>query len=216
MKARKLNETRPIDARGKRLDLTGVRFAAAAGDAQSHFGRQSLVGSNWLHRAQCRALTDKANKGAMVTRYARGDPIMSSLRSLRCLNRLSAAQWWLLVRAVGALAAASAAVAMLPFKQAVGFGSVRLRSSRGGPAVRDCIWAVEAAARRVPWRALCFEQGLAVQRLLRKSGVDAVLHYGARQSPSNKLEAHVWVSVAGDVIIGGDEAAGFNEIASFR
>ena len=136
--------------------------------------------------------------------------------SLRRLNRLSAAQLWLFARAIAVLAAASAAVAMLPFKRAIAFGAVKLRPTSDALAPRDCVWAVEAAARRVPWRAECFEQGLAVQRLLRRSGVDALLHYGARHSSCGaKLEAHVWVSVAGEVIIGGGDSLGFGEIAIF-
>ena len=140
---------------------------------------------------------------------------LSNAGSLRRLGRISRAQRGLLLRAVATLAVASAAIAMLPFKRAVGFGLVSLGSRSGGLTVKDCVWAVEAAARRVPWRAMCFEQGLAAQRILRKSGIDAVLHYGARHSPfSNKLEAHVWVSVGGETVLGGEEA-GFNEIATF-
>jgi hypothetical protein len=63
---------------------------------------------------------------------------------------------------------------------------------------------------------MCIEKGLAVQRLLRQSGVDALLHYGAQQIPSSgKLQAHVWVTVGGDAVIGGEEAAGFAELARY-
>lgn len=146
-------------------------------------------------------------------------PISSSKigvgETVRRLSRLTAAQWLLLARAVATLGAASAAVAIVPFRRAVAFGAVNLQSPGNRRSVRDCVWAVEAAARRVPWRAMCFEQGLAVQRLLRKSGVDAVLHYGARQSPASRLEAHVWVSVGGETVIGGEMASQFQLIASF-
>lgn len=68
----------------------------------------------------------------------------------------------------------------------------------------------------MPWRTMCIEKGVAVQRLLRKSGVDAQLHYGARHEPgSGKLQAHVWVTVGGEAVIGGEEAVDFNEIATF-
>jgi hypothetical protein len=63
---------------------------------------------------------------------------------------------------------------------------------------------------------MCIEKGLAVQRLLRSSGVDARLHYGARHAPkTGKLEAHVWVTVAGEVIFGGEEAAAYAELARY-
>jgi hypothetical protein len=130
--------------------------------------------------------------------------------------RLSGDRRLILAKAVLTLAAASVAVAFLPFRWAIGFGAIALKRPTG-VTPDDCVWAVEAAARRLPWRTVCIQKGLAVQRLLRSGGVDAVLHYGARNgADQRKLEAHVWVSVGGISVIGGEEAAGFVEIASYR
>lgn len=129
--------------------------------------------------------------------------------------RLSGERRRLLLRASLVLTAASAAVALLPFRRAIRFGSVQLG---GGLQVEidDCIWAVEAAARRLPWRTVCIEKSLAVQRMLRSEGVDAVLHYGARHHPeTDSLQAHVWVTVEGTAVIGGEEAAGFGPVATY-
>jgi len=120
-----------------------------------------------------------------------------------------------LLRALFALSGASAAVAFLPFRTAIEFGSVALKR-RIDVTPEDCVWAVDFAAQRVPWRAMCIQKGLAVQRLLRRAGVDALLHYGARRATdSGELQAHVWVSVADQVVIGGEEAPEFAEIAAF-
>jgi SAM-dependent methyltransferase len=136
--------------------------------------------------------------------------------NLARLYRLNRGSRRLVVRATLALAGASAAIAFLPFRRSIAFGSVRLRRPRPAANVEQCVWAVEAAARRVPWRAKCIEQGLAVQRLLRQSGTDALLHYGARrESASGEVKAHVWVTVAGEAVIGGEEAVGYREIATF-
>jgi hypothetical protein len=52
--------------------------------------------------------------------------------------------------------------------------------------------------------------------MLRRRGVDARLHYGARQGVGNKLlEAHVWVSVAGEIVIGAEEASRFALLATY-
>lgn len=108
------------------------------------------------------------------------------------------------------------AVAFLPFRRAIGYGSVPVRAADGKTAVVDWVWAIEAAASRLPWRTMCIEKGIAIQRLLRKSGIDAVLHYGARrETASGKLEAHVWVTVAGRAVMGGEQAPDFAEIAIF-
>lgn len=135
--------------------------------------------------------------------------------SFRKFGRLEPGRRHLLVRAGLVVSAASAAVACLPFRRAIRFGSIPL-SRRGRDRAEECVWAVEAVARRLPWRTMCIEKGLAVQRLLRRSGVDARLHYGARHDPlSGKLEAHVWVTVDGTPVIGGEQAADFAEVASY-
>jgi hypothetical protein len=122
----------------------------------------------------------------------------------------------LLLRASFALSMASAAVALLPFRRAIQIGSVPLVSGQKRWRSEDCVWAVEAAARRLPWRTMCIQKGLAAQRLLRRSGTDARLHYGARHHPQDgKLEAHVWVSVEDKIVIGGDEADDFAEVGVF-
>ena len=119
-----------------------------------------------------------------------------------------------LLRSTVLLACSSAAVALLPFRIAIRFGCVPL--GRDTVSTEDCVWAVEAAARRLPWRTMCIEKGMVVQRMLRRAGINAILHYGARHHPeSRKLEAHVWVMVAGQPVIGGEEAKDFAEIACY-
>lgn len=114
------------------------------------------------------------------------------------------------------LAAASAGLALLPFRRAIRFGSIELGRAGIAPDAGECVWAVETAARYLPLRTMCIEKGLAVQRLLRQSGADARLHYGARHhAQSGKLEAHVWVSLDGVILIGGEEAHGFAEVAVY-
>jgi hypothetical protein len=137
---------------------------------------------------------------------------MLSAGSLLRLRRLDGRRKRLLFRTAVVLTAASAAVALLPFRRAIRFGSVPL-----GPdsvAIADCVWAIAVASHWLPWRTACIEKGLACQRLLRGAGLNAVLHYGARHL-DEKLEAHVWVSVGGETIMGGEHAADFAELATF-
>lgn len=131
------------------------------------------------------------------------------------LYRMAPARRRLLLRAWSMLTVASAAVALLPFRVAIRYGAVPLGRPRESSAA-DCVAAVESAARRMPWRTMCIEKGIAAQRLLRRAGLDARLHYGARHATdSGALEAHVWVSVADMIVIGGEEAPNFAEIAIF-
>jgi hypothetical protein len=141
---------------------------------------------------------------------------MTRTTPLMRLYRMDRARRRLVLRAAATLTAASAAVALLPFRRAIAFGSAPL-GAPAGPATSDWIWAVEAAARRLPWPTKCIQKGLAAQRLLRRSGTDARLHYGARHHPdTGKLQAHVWITVDGQAVIGGEEAEGFAELESYR
>jgi Transglutaminase-like superfamily len=139
---------------------------------------------------------------------------MTSAGPLIRLRRLSGEQKRLLVGAIALLALASAGVSLLPFRRVIRFGCVPPLNRRA--SIDDVVWAVEAAARRVPWRTMCIEKGLVVQRMLRSGGLDAILHYGARHhDETHKLEAHVWVTVGGRAVIGGADVDKFVAIASY-
>ena len=122
----------------------------------------------------------------------------------------------LLIEALLALTAASAAIRLRAFNRAIRMGSLALTDP---PAARDITedvrWAVETAARNVPWRAMCIQQGLALQWMLRRRGVDARLHYGIARDEIGELQAHVWVAAGDAVVIGGAEAERFKCVATF-
>lgn len=74
--------------------------------------------------------------------------------------------------------------------------------------------ALKAWDRRLPWRTQCFEQGLAAAAYLRRRGLAATLHYGAR-GQNEQLQAHVWV-MSGDVpVVGCENAADYRELARY-
>lgn len=61
---------------------------------------------------------------------------------------------------------------------------------------------VAAAARRMPFRALCLQQAIAVRRMLTRRGVPVVVYLGVSAKGTPRM-AHAWVA-AGDSIISGD------------
>ena len=126
----------------------------------------------------------------------------------------------LLLEAALWMAVARFAIAVLPFRH-LGFLAARpIRQPRPSHQVRVIMvrrvrWAIVTATRRVPWRALCFQQGLAAQLMLRRRGIPSVLYYGAAPDDRSGLSAHVWVR-DGDVdVIGGDIAYRFAILATF-
>jgi hypothetical protein len=133
---------------------------------------------------------------------------------------LSASDWLLLGEALLVLTAASMAIALLPFRRTAELMRVNGPQRSIAPALRDrivarCRWAVHAWSRRVPWRAVCFQRGLTLHLMLRRRGICSELHYGVAQGEAEGLRAHVWVSVASQTVIGGEEAPKFTRLASF-
>jgi hypothetical protein len=112
------------------------------------------------------------------------------------------------------------AIKMLPFRRTaelMGLRPTGLDANRAdrNRIVAQCRWAVRSWADRVPWRAVCFQRGLALHVMLRRRGIPSVLHYGVAQNPEEGLRAHVWLSVDGTAMLGGEEAGGFTCVATF-
>lgn len=128
----------------------------------------------------------------------------------------------LLVAAALALAGAAVAVKVVPLHRLArqppattlpnGNDSANGETSRQADRIA---WAVQTAARQVPWPANCLVQALAATRMLRRRGIPSTLYFGVDRGPGQTLEAHAWV-VAGDAEDGGDNAwERFKVIASF-
>jgi hypothetical protein len=75
-----------------------------------------------------------------------------------------------------------------------------------GETVQRVRGAVCSMARIVPWRVVCFHEGIAAQQMLRRAGAPAVLHYGVARSVPGEMRAHVWVTCGGQSVVGGTGA----------
>ncbi|MGG7566078.1 lasso peptide biosynthesis B2 protein [Rhodovulum sp. DZ06] len=110
---------------------------------------------------------------------------------------LAAAVWWLArARAWHARHSAAESFARLQ----AGGGAVRAAGSAPAPAVMR--WALEAAGKRVPWRADCVVQALAAKFWLERAGVESAFRLGV-QRVGGGLEAHAWLEVGGEAVSGG-------------
>ncbi len=134
------------------------------------------------------------------------------MRLIAALMARSPAERRLIAEALLLVATAAGAIRARSFLSVVGFGAVPLGALR--PIASGAISAaVIAAARRMPFRAKCFEQGLAVQRMLRRRGYDAQLHYGI--ALAGGITAHVWISLDGTIIHGGETAPLYREVGQW-
>ena len=120
-----------------------------------------------------------------------------------------------------ALAVASLAIRILPFRRLAAMltgreqGELEDGRCEAVSLAADIVRDVETAARRLPWRAVCFQKGLATHWMLRRRGIPSKLHYGVSQTARPALSAHVWVSVNNTIIIGGDAADAYACLATF-
>jgi hypothetical protein len=126
----------------------------------------------------------------------------------------------LLAEAAFELALAAAAIHWRTFRGTLALGA-RPLGPEGEATPDDLANAVARAASAVPFRAVCFQQGLALQRMARRRGFDARLHYGVamdipaellRADGETGLHAHVWVTLTGRGLIGHEQAAHFREL----
>lgn len=85
----------------------------------------------------------------------------------------------------------------------------------GKNELADLVWAVRASSRRMPFRAKCLERALCLRAMLQRRGVHSTLHYGIRKTVEADLKAHVWLSVGGKTILGGEVSPQFELVAAF-
>lgn len=123
----------------------------------------------------------------------------------------------LLAETVALLGFARLCVALVKFERVTRLadGRTKGRPPATPAQARRLAWAVTACARRVPWRALCFEQGLAAQWLLRRRGLGATLFYGIRPARGEDLTAHVWVRSGEEDIVGCESAGDYGLVGRY-
>jgi hypothetical protein len=141
-------------------------------------------------------------------------------KSAKTYWRLSWEDRALLMEAVFFLIFSAIAIALLPFRKVGALAARPVHAPRPSQPtralnIRRIRWAIAAAAARVPWRALCFQQGLAAHLMLRRRGVASVLYYGALQDSHKGLQAHVWVRDEDEDVVGCEIASHYAVLATF-
>jgi len=128
-------------------------------------------------------------------------------RRIRAFHRLDAQTQAIACEAIAMLALARLMVLALPFHRiakrlAVGASSGPMEAgvTRAAAVAR----MVRTAARAMPFRAMCLEQAVATAAMLRRRHIPATIHLGTARNPhAAGFEAHAWLSVAGEVVVGG-------------
>ena len=147
-------------------------------------------------------------------------PALSRKNLLQKLWALQPADRVLLCETAFWLAVAAVAIAILPFERLGRMAAISpsrrvLVEPKRMKETRRIRWAIMACGSRMPWRAMCFEQGLAAQFMLRRRGIPSVLYYGAAPDRDRGVSAHVWVRDRDIDVVGCEIASQFAVLATF-
>ena len=69
---------------------------------------------------------------------------------------------------------------------------------------------------RTPWKNTCLVKVLATRRMLQKRQINHKIHIGVAPKSNNDFDAHAWLSVGNEIILGGENLDGFHEISGFK
>lgn len=119
--------------------------------------------------------------------------------------RLDNAERRAILQAWGLVWSARLGLWLLPFARMQAWAArAPARPAPGAPGVARLAWAITTASRYVP-RATCLTQALAGQALLARYGHAAQLRLGVAKTERDGLEAHAWLVIGAQVVIGGHE-----------
>ena len=130
------------------------------------------------------------------------------MQALRKFARASAVERRLILQAFLVVPAVRLGLWLLPFRVVHRLVRDRRVSGRTAVSAERIVWAVTAAASRVP-RATCLTQALAASVLLPRYGHDATLRVGVAKGEDGRLRAHAWLESGGTTILGEPEPGAF-------
>jgi hypothetical protein len=129
----------------------------------------------------------------------------------------------LLLEAMFWLAAARLAILLVPFPRIARYlgkmypPAQETGSSQTEPATAGGVsWAVERAARLLPFKVVCLPRALAAWQMLHRRRIAGRLHFGgSRDAASAALRMHAWLDACGVEVTGYPEARNCVEIGFF-
>ena len=137
---------------------------------------------------------------------------MKLRRKGKSFLRMRTADRRLVVEAVLMLGVARLLVITVPFRvMAPWLSRAPETDSFDEELLRRVRWAVTAAARNVPWNAVCLPQAMAAKAMLARRGCGSSFHLGTGLDTQGKLIAHAWLVSGGTVVVG---AAGISGVTA--
>ena len=75
---------------------------------------------------------------------------------------------------------------------------------------------ISGLSTRTPWPSTCLVQVLAAHKMLEKRKIPHTLHFGVKKNTSFQFDAHSWLSVGMEVILGGGSFFYYKEISQIK
>lgn len=137
------------------------------------------------------------------------------MRSVKRFLRLSPPERRLLLQAAILIVSVRLALRFLSVERLQALACHR--AGRAGPPVISdrIVWAVEAAARRIP-ASTCLSKALAAQALLARHGHTSELMIGVAKDEASGLEAHAWITCRDKILIGGPETGRYTPLLNLE
>jgi hypothetical protein len=130
---------------------------------------------------------------------------MRALLMVRRLIEMPAAERRLVVEAFLLVCAARSALSCMSLPAIRGSLAriVRPHRASGTQVTKwQIVRALSMAARKAPFRVTCLTEALAAEAMLRRRGHDARLQIGVVRPTGAELNAHAWVELDGEVLVG--------------
>jgi len=80
-------------------------------------------------------------------------------------------------------------------------------------SVKTVASVINGLSTRTPWSSTCLVKVLAAHKMLARRRIPHILHFGIQINQSKEINAHAWLSVANDAIVGGDSLHLYKEIS---
>lgn len=74
---------------------------------------------------------------------------------------------------------------------------------------------IDGLSLHTPWLSTCLMKVLAAHKMFDRRKITHIIHVGIKKNSSCELNAHAWLSVADEILIGGDNLNDFHEILRF-
>ncbi len=81
--------------------------------------------------------------------------------------------------------------------------------------VRTIARYIKTMSRFMPWKSTCLVQAAAGKILMNRKKIDSTVYFGVKKDNKNKLQAHAWLRVGQDIILGGENASEFVVVSMF-